>query len=173
MFGKRICASGKSAVESSTIAVFSRGQVHRLPVASPARADRGDDLVERLVLAEAVDGARRHQCVELSRARRGGQADDGDLREHRVSATVASTPSMPGSRKSMTHDVGPELAAGVDGGVALRDGADDLDPLLQLEQQVERLPEDVVVLDEQDADRLRLGLHARHHTPYSADRSSG
>jgi hypothetical protein len=35
------------------------------------------------------------------------------------------------------------------------------------------LPEDVVVFDEQNADRLAAGLHARHHTAYSAERRSG
>ena len=50
---------------------------------------------------------------------------------------------------------------------------DHLDPFLELEQQDQRLPEDIVVFDEQDADRLVAGLHARHHTAYSAERSSG
>ena len=80
---------------------------------------------------------------------------------------------MPGSRKSITQTCGSMLAAGSDCAVPLGDGADHLDPVLELEQQDERLPEDVVVFDEQDADRRGAGLHARHHKAYSAERNSG
>ena len=65
------------------------------------------------------------------------------------------------------------LAAAGDRAVPLGDRSDHLDPVLELEQEDERLPEDVVVFDEQDADRRGAGLHARHHTAYSAERSSG
>ena len=49
-------------------------------------------------------------------------------------------------------------------------------PVLHPEEQLERLPEDVVVLDEQDAQGLRPIVHGRHlkrSGAYSAERSSG
>jgi hypothetical protein len=56
---------------------------------------------------------------------------------------------------------------GLDGRLALADRRDDLDVVAQAEEQLERLAEDVVVLDEQDADRVG---DAR---PYSAESSNG
>ena len=130
-------------------------------------------IVELLVLAQAVDGARRQERVELARAGRRGQADDGDLgvlvdeRQRRLDAVHPRKPEV------HHDDVGPVLPVGGDSGVALRDGAGDLDPVLQLQQEDQRLAEDVVVLDEEDADGLDAVVHGGNLTGYSAERSSG
>ncbi len=130
-----------------------------------ARAsDRADDHVELLVLAQTVDRPCRHQRVELARARRRGQADDRDLgvlldeRDRRLDAVHARQPEV------HHDDVRAVLAVGLDGRLSLRDRAGHLDPVLELEQKDQRLPEDVVVLDEQHTDRVCSGLHARDHT---------
>ena len=79
---------------------------------------------------------------------------------------------MPGSRKSITATCGLSSLHALDRLGAVRDGADHLEAVLQLEQELERLAEDVVVLDEQDPDRLGTPPQ-RDHKRYSAERSSG
>jgi len=59
------------------------------------------------------------------------------------------------------------LERGLDGRLAFTDGGDDLDVRAEGEEQLERLAEDVVVLDEQDADRVGDA------GPYSAESSNG
>ena len=58
------------------------------------------------------------------------------------------------------------MSNGSSGG-AVADRGDDLDVGPHAEQELERLAEDVVVLDEEDADRAPHGAE-----PYSADRKS-
>ena len=81
---------------------------------------------------------------------------------------------MPGSRKSITPTSGLNSLHAPTAAEPSETAADHLDPLLQLEQELERLAEDVVVLDEQDADRLGPEAStARDHKRYSAERRSG
>ena len=53
--------------------------VSSISAASRPHADRVDDLVERLVLADAGDRARVEQRLDLALLRRRGQRDDRDL----------------------------------------------------------------------------------------------
>src|ERR1043166_8428988 len=76
-FSKRSCACGKSAVESSTTAVFCAVSV----TSGRGRAvNRVDDLLELLVLRQARDRGGLLQRLHLVAVRRGGECDDRDLR---------------------------------------------------------------------------------------------
>src|SRR5687768_2373602 len=75
-FWDRARASGQSAVESRTSAVFS---------AESCTAPRGvphgaDDLVELAILGEAGDGAGLVERIDLLGLRRGRENDDGGTR---------------------------------------------------------------------------------------------
>ncbi len=66
---------------------------------------------------------------------RGGAVDSGEAKVHQ-------------------DDIRPRLRAGARCGRALRDAPDDLDSRLKAEQELKGRPVDVVVLHEQDPDRL-------------------
>ena len=165
MFGKRSGASGKSAVESSTIAVFAVRQVH---AASPSsRAPAGSRPRSRPAPGPCAGRRRRRPSSSASSSR--GLADavrqtTATSGTPRGRASVASTPSMPGQPVVHHDHVRLELAARRRRRArAVVDRADDLEPVLEPEQELERCAEDIVVLDEQDADR-RAGPPPRHVT---------
>jgi hypothetical protein len=87
---KALGASGKVGGRVEDDRRVLGGEVHLR-----GAADRVDDLVELLVLREARDGAGLVERVDLAQVRRGGQADDGDVRAASRTARVAWTPSMP------------------------------------------------------------------------------
>ena len=141
------------------------GQVHPATFASPARRIAPTITSSSWSLRRQSIAPAAQQRVELTGARRCGQADDGHLRilaHERQRRLDAVHPRQP----EVHHDdVRAKLAVGADGGVPLGDRADDLDPVLELEQEDQRLPEDVVVLDEQDTDRLGLVRHGQTLSP--------
>ena len=106
MFGKRIWASGKSAVESSTIAVFSLVRFIAPTFASPARRiaptiTSSSSSLRRQSIAPAASSASSSRG--LAEAVRQTTATSG---YSFTSASVVSTPSIPGSRKSITTTSG-------------------------------------------------------------------
>ena len=133
--------------------MFCCGQVHD-GSRPPALEDRPDDLVEVLVLRQAGDSAGLLECLHLAEVRRCGQCDDvraGAARDDSPCGLHAVQP-----REPVVHhdDVGLVLDAGGHGECPLGDRRDDLDVVAQPEEQLERLAEDLVVLDEDDADRV-------------------
>src|SRR4051794_37566310 len=123
-FGNRSCASGKSAVESRTIAVFSavrarlmmRFVPHKTHCETGSYASRAavrgalhglDDHVELLVLREAGRRAGLEERLDLARVRRRRETDDRDLRmglPHGGRRLDAVHPRQPVVHE---HDVGP------------------------------------------------------------------
>ena len=98
MFACRSRASTKSEVESSTIAVFSRGEPHAAHLRRPRCADRVRELVDRPALLDERDGAgarrsRRARSAVASAVRQTTAAP-----EAAITARVAAAPSSPGSR---------------------------------------------------------------------------
>ena len=78
-------------------------------------------------------------------------------------AAVACGSVEPGEPKVHQDDVGCEPLRGVGGITAVGDGADDLEAVTAVEQELEGRSVDLVVLDEQHAHRHR----------HSAESSSG
>ena len=58
------------------------------------------------------------------------------------------------------HDVGPELAREPDRLLAVARAADDLDPAVEREDRLERLGEEQMVVDDQDADHVGRKVRA-------------
>ena len=138
MFGNRSCASGKSEVESSTIAVFS-GQVHAADsprsvsrTGSPPRALRSGGLSRRIP-------RRRRRGRPPAPRRRGlrGEADDRGAR--RAGAHGGGRMRAVEARQPEVHqdDVRVE-AFGRAAASPVGDRPDDLDPRPSGEEQLER-----------------------------------
>ena len=159
MFGKRSCAVGKSAVESSTIAVFCLGQrSSRARLSGTARPRiAADEIPNRAALPDQRSRSCGAHRVVLDGGRLSGQADDGSSRTGERTAAVA-TPrraragGSPSARRLHPTRRTRTAAAAVDTRPTTSRSC------LQPEQELERRPVDVVVLDEQDPDRLH-GVH--------------
>jgi hypothetical protein len=114
--------------------------------------DRRHDLVEIAILREARSGTGSLERFKLAGVRRRGQADNrhfgtGFVQFRRHLDAV-------GARKAVVHehDVGLVAAAEGDGVTPVVHRGHDLNVRAEVEQQLERLAEDVVVLHEGDAD---------------------
>ena len=114
--------------------------------------DRRDDLVEGLVLRQARNRAGSEERIDLAQVRRRRQAHDGDVRAG-LAQRLGRLDAVERRQPVVHHDdVGSVLAAELDDLRAVLDRGDDLDVRAQPEQQLERFPEHLVVLDEGDAD---------------------
>ena len=154
MFAWRSRASKRSDVESRTIAVFSRvrSTARTLRRSIPGRrgsADRGGERLDGSPFSTS-SALRRRGSRRAPRALASAVRHSTAAPEVAITARVAAAPSMPGSRKSISTTSARSRARRV-GRLAPRpDRADDLDPLLEPEEQLERRAVHVVVLDEQD-----------------------
>jgi hypothetical protein len=128
----------------------------RLPNGSPSlngALQGGDDLVQLAILRQAFDRPCLVERLGLAGVRGCRQADD-----HRAGTGVADRPGgldavERGESVVEEHDVGPKAAAELDRRNSIRGGPDDLDVGAEPEQQLKRLAEDVVVLDQDNPDR--------------------
>jgi hypothetical protein len=100
---------------------------------------------------------------DLLLARGRAEEDDRRLRAARADVVRRLGAVHVGQPEVHDDDLGLQLLARGSRRPPVRDGADDLEPVLPSEQEDERVAVDVVVLHEQHADRRR----------HSATRSSG
>jgi hypothetical protein len=116
-----------------------------------------DDPLERLILADASHRSGIEQRLDLSLAGGRRERDDRDLgpvlpHEPRdLDAVEARQPVVD------EQDVRPQLGSALDDVFPGRVGAGDLDVTLQREEHLQRVSEDVVVLDEQNPEHLLGG----------------
>ena len=138
MFGKRSCASGKSEVESSTIAVFVGGERHGTAFSTARRIAATSSSIGRPFSTSAAAPAAR-AASRSSRGRLGRETHDGDARARlahrprsrpRRRAPAGGRPSARRRRSSSRHAAAASDPVG--------DAADDLETVLQVEQELER-----------------------------------
>ena len=169
MFACRSRASKKSEVESRTIAVLSR-----------VRSTSGTLMIDSGSAAERIAAASASTASPFSTRPRAPAREDL-LRSSALASAVRQTTAAPevaitvarrrcpveaGQPEVHQHDVGAEPRRGVRRLAPGADRTDDLEPLLEAEEQLERRAVHVVVLDEQDP-------HDRRRRRHSAERSSG
>jgi hypothetical protein len=143
--------------------------------------DRRHDLVQIAVLREARSGTSGLERLKLAGVGRRGQADDRHFGtgfpQFRCHLDAV------GARKAVVHEDDVRLVAAAEGdnvAPVVRRGHD-LDVRAEVEQQLERLAEDVVVLHEGDADyrafwtfpalRQRVHTYARVGFPWRTTRT--
>ena len=117
------------------------------------------------------DRAGFEERVDLAQVGRGREADHATSGQAARSILVASTPSSAGQPEVHHDDVRVELETEIGDLRAVPHRADHVDVRAQPEQELERLPEHVVVLDQGYADGSNG--HARTLGSYSADTNSG
>ena len=150
--GTAAAPSGKSAVESRTIAVLAAVRLHRRrPLAgSRRRSPRAPRPCVRHATRARLVAARRSRARDTDAVRQ-TTATPGEPRADRARRPRGRSCPADGSRagrRPAGARARPRAAAR-----AVVDRRDDLDVVAQPEQQLERLAEDLVVLDEDDADR--------------------
>ena len=111
----------------------------------------------------SADGSGGEHRAPVGIGRLGGEADDGCVRRRREDGCGRAGSVEPREAEVHQHDVGIVRLGGRRGLVPRRDRADDLDAVTAVEQQLERRPVDLVVLDEQHP----------HDRAHSAESSSG
>ena len=117
-------------------------------------ADRGDQLLGRVVLEDEPAGAGRERLVDVLVERERGQDQDPRARRRRARMRrVASSPSSSGMRMSISTTVGLEAGRLVDRLEPVARLGDDLDVGLAGEQHPEAGAHHGLVVGDEDADR--------------------
>src|SRR4051794_20487376 len=155
MFGNRCSASGKSDVESSTMAVFS---AVRFTGGAPS-LDGGNDCVHELVggaaLLDQTGGAGGEHGLAILWSGLGREAEDRRPRCPRAHGRRRLSTVEPGQPEVHQDHVGIEALGRVRGLASVRHRSGYLDAVPAMEQQLQGRAVHVVVLDEQHPDRHR------------------
>src|ERR671915_1094738 len=133
----------------------------RLPTTRPlsSRASyRSDDVVERPILGQTLDGTRLEQRLGLARVGGRREANDGRARARLADRPRRLHAVQGGQAVVEKHDVGPLSSAELERLGTVARCTDDLDVGAKPEQQLERFTKDVVVLDE-DEPHWPAGVH--------------
>ena len=124
-------------------------------LARGGRADGQGDLAVPGVLGQVADGPGGERLADAFVVRVGGEDHDLDLRVLGWSRRVASTPSVPGMRRSMSTTCAPLLVSQRHRLVAVGGLADDADVALVVEHHGQRFPDGPLVIGDDDPDRPR------------------
>src|SRR3954451_17584760 len=120
-------------------------------------ADRVGDLLDGDLLQQVAGGAGLDRLVEIVLLVGDGQHEDLH-RRHRLGQPPGGLDAAdPGHADVHQQDVGSELLGLGDGVLAVLRLADDVDAVLELQDLDETPPEEGVIVDDQDADRLARG----------------
>ena len=145
-------AKNGAAIAAGRVVAATSGRVEHLP----------DEVLGDLLLHQVAPGAGLAGLRDVGWVCGAAEHDDAPRRgtSARIAA-VAPKPSIPGMLRSIRTTSGCELPRERDRLVAVEGPADDLDPLVGLEDQLERVREEPLVVGDQDAGRTRIRFTGR------------